>query len=405
MLDVLARGDAHVAAAGLVEVDRHRRPLILVEGRRGADELVAGDDHLFLGGHHVDRAVALALGKDVDVEGAAAAHRLLVDQPHLEGRGAAEDVLGARRVLHPRELHDDAVLALLLDHRLGDAELVHPLVQGADVLRQRRLLDALQHLGPERGHQQQILAVVSLRERQVRNAAGDRCLRLVARLGVAEADAQDLAVARHAAVADGFLAQQGTHFRREVLGALGERGLQIDLQQEMHPAAQVEAEVHRQRVDRGQPARRSGEQVQCHRVVGICRVGVQGPVDRVARLELRVDVGEAHPHAVRVEQRAGVGQVRLLQRRLDFRHQRGIDLDRRLDARDLHRRRLAEEVRHRVEEGDRDRRRDQRIRPGGISVHLPIHDWMLFSVPLGSTVCTAAFCTLTSVLGAISMVT
>ena len=55
--------------------------------------------------------------------------RVVVDHADLERRGAAEDVLGARGVLHARQLHDDAVGALLLDDRLGDAELVHAIAQ------------------------------------------------------------------------------------------------------------------------------------------------------------------------------------------------------------------------------------------------------------------------------------
>jgi hypothetical protein len=43
----------------------------------------------------------------------------------------------AASVLHAGQLHHDAVRALLLDHRLGHAELVDPVVQRGDVLLQR----------------------------------------------------------------------------------------------------------------------------------------------------------------------------------------------------------------------------------------------------------------------------
>src|SRR5438445_743796 len=82
-----------------------------------------------------------------------------------EGGGAAQDLLGARDVLHAGELHHDAVGALLLDHRLGHAELVHALVQRADVLLHRRLLHALLHFGLERADEDEVLAVVALGER------------------------------------------------------------------------------------------------------------------------------------------------------------------------------------------------------------------------------------------------
>jgi hypothetical protein len=61
----------------------------------------------------------------------------VVDHADFQGRGAAEDVLGLGRVLHAGQLHDDAVGALLLDDRFGDAEFVDPVVQGGDVLLER----------------------------------------------------------------------------------------------------------------------------------------------------------------------------------------------------------------------------------------------------------------------------
>jgi hypothetical protein len=54
--------------------------------------------------------------------------------------GAAQDVLGLGGVLHTGQLHHDAVQPLLLDHRLGHAQLVDAVVQGGDVLFQRLFL-------------------------------------------------------------------------------------------------------------------------------------------------------------------------------------------------------------------------------------------------------------------------
>jgi len=47
-----------------------------------------------------------------------------------------------------------------------------------------------------------------------------------------------------------------------VVEALVDRRAHVDLHQEVDAAAQVEAEVHRQRVQAGQPARRIGDEVQ-----------------------------------------------------------------------------------------------------------------------------------------------
>ena len=65
----------------------------------------------------------------------------LVDQLELEQRGLADEGLGPRRILHARELDQDAVLALLLDGRLGDAELVDAVADGLEPLAHRQVAD------------------------------------------------------------------------------------------------------------------------------------------------------------------------------------------------------------------------------------------------------------------------
>ena len=87
--------------------------------------------------------------------------RIVVDHADLERRRAAEDVLRPRRVLHARKLHDDPVGALLLDDRLGDAELVDAVAQDRDVLLDRAVLDALLRFGLERRDQPELAARAS----------------------------------------------------------------------------------------------------------------------------------------------------------------------------------------------------------------------------------------------------
>ena len=104
-------------------------------------------------------------------------HRLLglggqVDQPGFERGGAAEDVLGAGRVLHARQLHHDPVEALALDHRLGHAELVDPVVQRGDVLLQRTVEEGAHRGFGQGGDQLQVGAAALLGQRQVRLVAG-----------------------------------------------------------------------------------------------------------------------------------------------------------------------------------------------------------------------------------------
>ena len=107
--------------------------------------------------------------------------RIVVDHADLERRGAAEDVLGARGVLHARQLHDDAVGALLLDDRLGDAELVDAVAQDRDVLLDGAVLDALLRLGlqarDEPRSRRRRRPARALRGRETRSSISLRALR------------------------------------------------------------------------------------------------------------------------------------------------------------------------------------------------------------------------------------
>ena len=94
-------------------------------------------------------------------------HLLFLDHAHFEGGGTAEDVLGLGRVLHARQLHHDAVDALLLDHRLGHAEFVDAVVQRGDVLLDRRLLHATRRFGLQRARQLDVGAIGGLGPLQV----------------------------------------------------------------------------------------------------------------------------------------------------------------------------------------------------------------------------------------------
>ena len=145
LADVLARNVLDDARALGVERQVDDRLLGLrVEARLGIGEVVAGQHDLALDDQRRSAALDVTLGAERHrpVSGGRG-QRLgtLVDHAQLERRGAADDVLGLRGVLHARQLDDDAVGALLLDHRLGDAELVDAVVQRGDVLGDRRRLD------------------------------------------------------------------------------------------------------------------------------------------------------------------------------------------------------------------------------------------------------------------------
>src|SRR5947208_3252287 len=84
--------------------------------------------------------------------------RLIVDHADFERRRTPENILGARGVLHARQLHDDAIAALLLNDRLRDAELVDAVAQNRDVLLDGAVLNALLCLGFESCNQAKLAA-------------------------------------------------------------------------------------------------------------------------------------------------------------------------------------------------------------------------------------------------------
>src|SRR5690606_12492639 len=91
-------------------------------------------------------------------------------------------------------------------------------------------------------------------------------------------------------------AQHRTHVVAQRVIAGGQGTTHVDLQEEVHAAAKVEAQVHGVGADRGQPVRRGRQQVQRNRVGGVVRLGVQAAFDKVLGTQLHVGVVEAHAY-------------------------------------------------------------------------------------------------------------
>ena len=204
---------------------------------------------------------------------------------------------------------------------------------------------------------------------QIGLAVGDGVACLVARLGIAELDDQAVALAVHAGVTQVLVAHDGAQVGRHRVEALGQRALHVDLEQEMHAAAQVKAEVHRQRVQRGQPARGGRKQIERDDVLRVGGIRVEGFLQHVLGLQLDIRVREAGLDAVEVELDAVVRDAGGLQGLLDARQSLLVDLDRRLGARNLNRRRFAEEIGQGVGEAQHERDSDGDVLPEWVAIH------------------------------------
>src|SRR5450759_4889054 len=114
----------------------------------------------------------------------------LIHHAHFQRRGTSQNILGARRVLHAGKLHNHTIRTLLLDQRLGYAQLVHAVAQGDQVLRHGGLLDAMFGFRIERRLQQKFAAFVFVIQCVVEKALFDLRFALAARVGIAEHDRQ-----------------------------------------------------------------------------------------------------------------------------------------------------------------------------------------------------------------------
>src|SRR5690606_33099195 len=94
-------------------------------------------------------------------------------------------------------------------------------------------------------------------------------------------------------VLDALLAQAGTNVLREPLQCLIERGPDVDLIEEVHAAAKIQAETHRLEPDGSHPRRASRRARQCDDVLAGRRLA-----DRIARPDLRIDVAETDDETI-----------------------------------------------------------------------------------------------------------
>ena len=247
--DVVAREVFENARALRVERQMHGGLLrLVVKPRLRIGEAVAGQLHLLAhrNGHAAAFGKFLAAERHIAGRHRGGFFRRLAHHAQFKRRSAAEDRLHLRGILHARQLHHDAVQALLLDHRFGDAERVDAVVEGGDVLLDRVFLYALFGFDLDGCRELEIGAIVAVSQCDIGERVGNHGARLRARGVITKLDDDRIALALHAGVADVFVAQQAAHVAIERVKALGQRCLHVYLIQKVYAAAQVEAEIHRQ---------------------------------------------------------------------------------------------------------------------------------------------------------------
>ena len=381
LADVIAGHFLEDPGALVVERQIHGRFLRLgVEARLCVLKVFTGQQHAAADEH----LVVLAVSEDLVTErNRAGCHlgislRRVIHHADFERCRTAENVLSLRRILHARQLNHNAGRALLGNHRLRNAEFIDSVMQRGDILLDRVVLNVADRLIGHAGNNLIVAAVLTVFKREIRIGAADQIEGLIAGVLIRELHHDRVAGAVNAVIADVLIAELRADIGRVRVNTLLNGGLHIDFETEMHSAAKVKTEVHRLAADRREPFRSVRHEVQRDHIIRVRRIRVQSPFQHLTALKLELGVRHAETHADAGARLLAAGiQVDGLrldscgsQRVLNLRHGGIRYLHRRLSGRDLNSRRLAEEVRDRVENTDDEGKQDDEVFPNGITIHL-----------------------------------
>ena len=266
-------------------------------------------------------------------------------------------------------MHNDTIGTLLGDHGFGDPEFIDAVAQRRHVLLDGEFLDALDRFRLEGGDHFEIFAFSLISQQQIGLIVLEDDSRFGAGIAVAEANGQAFAFPGDAGMPNVLVPQQATQIAADRVEALGQRALHVHLKQKMHAAAQVEAEVHRQRMQVGQPLGRTRQQIQGDDILRVARVRVELPFQQVLCLQLAVGVEQANLDAVAVEKDAAVLDAGAPQRAGDAFSRPVINLESGFGAGNLDSRRFAEEVRQGVNQTEHQGDGDENVFPERVAVH------------------------------------
>jgi len=251
-------------------------PILGVDARGGVGNGLAGDDDLALEQHIAAIALGITLGtRRHRIIGIAAVGEVRrVHHPKLEGGGGTDNLLGAGRVLHPGQLDDNAAQALPLNHRLGHTELVDPISQRGHVLLDRRVAHLALLFLAQRGGQQWLIVLARLGlKTKVKVVGAQRRARRIAGLAVGKGEPHRGALDTGVTVADIGLAQLTTKLVAVAGHGLIQHGLDVDIHEKVHTAAQIQAQIHGPPAQPLKPVGGGRRQVECDGVIPAQREG------------------------------------------------------------------------------------------------------------------------------------
>src|SRR5260363_392768 len=212
---MFARDAAQCAAARAVQTDPDNGLLALVKARPRIDDPLTGKDQVLF----QQRRRSAPLRKEFIARGHGViqvwkTRRVRVGKARFERCGASNNILCLGGILHARQFNDDAIRPLLLHERLGNAQFVHALGQGKNVLLQRIFLHRGARFGRKRAGQRNALIRIRLcyLPLQFTDVAGKRSARFFRGIPVCERNHNLLINAADAAAADGAFAQQRARF-------------------------------------------------------------------------------------------------------------------------------------------------------------------------------------------------
>ncbi|MND93574.1 hypothetical protein D3C80_857630 [compost metagenome] len=259
--NVTAGRTTHQLATMTIQTDVHLWATLLVEAGLGIGHLITGDDQATLNGRRTTTFTEL--------EGFGGRFRStrLGTQTELQVGRFTEDTLGFGSVLHAWQLDHDAVGALALYQRLGNAQLVDAVTYRGQVLLDRVFTD-FRDLG--RGNRQtQHRQAITLGGGQLEivEILADQAASLFAGVFIGEAQLNAAILLRQAAIAHALFAQQAFDFAF-IDFQTGLHGLvHVHFEEEVHTTGQVQTQFHRACAQVTQPLRSRRGQVKCDYVV------------------------------------------------------------------------------------------------------------------------------------------